>query len=89
MMFSFMLLFFGFFLLIPAYFIGSSILFMVCVAMIAMGFLMLVARFYILSKYSRKIEQFRIEAAEKIKCKYCGSMNPLDAEICIGCHAPL
>ena len=89
LMFSIMVLFFGFFLLIPAFFIGSSIFFLVCIAMIVLGFVMLIARFYILSKYSRKIEEFRAEAVEKVKCQYCGSMNPVGAERCIGCHAPL
>jgi ribosomal protein L40E len=87
--FSFMVLFFGLFLLFPAYFLESSILFIVCLSMVVLGVLMLLARFFLLKRYSVKVEQFRAEAAEKIKCKYCGSMNPLDAERCIGCHAPL
>ena len=86
---SFMALFFGIFMLIPAYFLQSTILFLVCCIVIVTGVLMLLARFFVLKRYSRKVEQFRTEAAEKVKCKYCGSMNSLEAEKCIGCHAPL
>jgi hypothetical protein len=89
LVFAFMVLFFGSFLLIPAYFIQSLVLFLVCVLLIAAGALMLVARFMILRRYSKKIEEFREEASEKVKCTYCGSMNSLDAERCVGCHAPL
>ena len=89
LMFAIMVLFFGFFLLIPASFIQSIGFFLACATMIAAGILMLVARFLILRQYSRKIEEFREEASERIKCQYCGSMNSLDAEQCIGCHAPL
>jgi positive regulator of sigma E activity len=89
LMLAIMAWFFGFFLLIPAYFIQSIGFLTVCVAMIAVGALMLTSRFVILRRYSRKVEEFREEASEKIKCKYCGSMNSLDAEKCIGCQAPL
>jgi positive regulator of sigma E activity len=81
--------FFGFFLLIPAFVIPSIAFILVCAAVIVVGALMLIARFVILRRYSRKVEEFREEASEKIKCKYCGSMNPLDAEKCVGCQAPL
>lgn len=84
-----MLLFFGLFLLFPAYFIGSLVVFVICTIVVAMGIIMLVARYVILRGYSEKVEQFRAEAAEKVRCEYCGCMNPLDAEKCIGCHAPL
>jgi len=89
LMLAIMALFFGFFLLIPAFFIQSIGFFLACAVMIAAGALMLIARFLTLRRYSRKVEQFREEASEKIKCKYCGSMNSLDAEKCVGCQAPL
>jgi len=89
LMFAIMVLFFGIFLLIPAFFIQSIVFFLVCTVLIAAGTLMLIARFVILRQYAKKIEEFREEASEKIKCKYCGSLNSLDAERCIGCHAPL
>jgi len=89
LMLAIMALFFGFFLLIPAFFIQSTGFFLACAAVIAAGALMLSARFVILRRYSRKVEEFREEASEKVKCQYCGSMNPLDAENCVGCHAPL
>ncbi len=89
LMFSIMLLFFGLFLLFPAYFLDSTIGYLICLAMVTGGVIMLVARYMVLKRYSVKVEQFKEEAAERIKCKYCGSMNPLDAERCIGCHAPL
>lgn len=89
LMFSIMLLFFGLFLLFPAYFTGSAVAYLVCASMVTGGVVMLVARFFLLRRYSEKVEEFRAVAAEKIKCRYCGSMNPLDAEKCIGCHAPL
>ena len=88
-MFAIMVLFFGVFLLVPAFFIQSIVFFLVCAALIAAGALMLVARFVILRRYAKKIEEFREEASEKTKCKYCGSLNSLEAEKCIGCHAPL
>lgn len=81
--------FFGFFLLIPAFFIQSIAFFLVCVVVIAAGALMLAARYVILRRYSQKVEEFREEASEKVKCQYCGSMNSLDAENCVRCHAPL
>ena len=89
LMFAIMVLFFGIFLLIPAFFIWSIGFLLVCAVLIAAGTLMLVARYVILRRYAKKVEEFREEAAEKVKCKYCGSMNTLDAEKCIGCHAPL
>lgn len=89
LMLAIMAWFFGFFLLIPAFFIQSIGFFLACAAVIAAGALMLSARFVILRRYSRKVEEFREEASEKVKCQYCGSMNPLDAENCVGCHAPL
>jgi ribosomal protein L40E len=89
LMLAIMALFFGFFLLIPASFIMSIGFFLACAVMIAAGALMLIARFVILRRYSSKVEEFREVASEKVKCKYCGSMNSVDAEKCIGCHAPL
>lgn len=89
MAFSFMLLFFGLFLLFPAYFIGSSIVYILCTVMVAIGIVMIIARFLLLRSYTVKIEQFRAEAAEKVKCQYCGSMNSPGTDKCIGCHAPL
>ena len=89
LMFSIMLLFFGLFLLFPAYFLDSRVVYLICTTMVAGGIIMLLVRFFLLRRYSKKVEVFRAEAAEKIKCKYCGSMNALDAERCIGCHAPL
>ena len=89
LMFAIMVLFFGTFLLVPAYFVHSIVFFLVCLALIVAGTLMLIARFVILRQYAKKVEEFREEASEKIKCKYCGSMNSLDAEKCIGCQAPL
>ena len=89
LMVAIMALFFGFFLLLPAYFIQSIGFLLVCVFVIAAGALMLIARFVILKRYSMKVEEFRKEASEKVKCEYCGSMNPLDAEKCVGCQAPL
>ncbi len=87
--FSFMVLFFGVFLLIPAFFIQSWIMFYICMALIIAGILMLTARYLVLRKYSKKIEIFREEVAEKAKCPYCGSMNSPQDEKCIGCGAPL
>ena len=89
LMLAIMAWFFGFFLLIPAYFIQSVGFLLVCAVLIAAGALMLIARFVTLRRYSKKVEEFREEASEKVKCLYCGSMNPLDAENCVGCHAPL
>jgi ribosomal protein L40E len=89
LMFAIMVLFFGTFLLVPAYFVHSIVFFLVCLALIVAGTLMLIARFVILRQYAKKVEEFREEAAEKIKCEYCGGMNSMDAEKCIGCHAPL
>jgi hypothetical protein len=89
LMLAIMAWFFGFFLLIPAFFIGSIAFFLVCAAVIAAGALMLIARFFILRRYSVKVEEFREEASEKIKCQYCGSMNSVGAEKCVSCQAPL
>ena len=89
LMFSIMLLFFGLFLLFPAYFLDSMIGYTICLTMVSGGVILLIVRYFTLRRYSVKVEQFRAEAAERIKCKYCGSMNPLDAERCLGCHAPL
>jgi len=89
LIFVFVAWFFGFFLLIPAFFIQSIAFFLVCFAVITAGAVMLIARFVVLRRYSRKVEEFREEASEKIKCQYCGSMNSLDAEKCVGCQAPL
>lgn len=87
--FSFMVLFFGVFLLIPAFFIQSWIMFYICSVLIIAGIAMLIARYLILRRYSKKVEVFREEASEKVKCPYCGSENSHQDEKCIGCGAPL
>jgi hypothetical protein len=89
LMFAIMVLFFGIFLLLPAFFIWSIVFLLVCTALIVAGVLMLVARYLVLRKYAKKVEEFREEAAEKKRCKYCGKMNSLDADECSSCNAPL
>ena len=89
LMLAIMAWFFGFFLLIPAFVIWSIPFFVVCFALIAVGAVLMITRFTALRGYAKKVEGFREEASEKIKCQYCGSLNSPGAEKCASCQAPL
>jgi len=88
MMLAIMALFFGFFLLIPGYFVGLGLI-AVSVGLIIVGFILLAARYYVLARYASGIEKFRREAVVKVTCRYCGNSNPRSFEKCERCGAPL
>ncbi len=88
LMLAIMSLFFGFFLLIPGYFIGLGLL-IPALGFVAVGFLLLLARYHLLRRYAVRVEEFRKEAATKVKCTYCGALNPQSGERCTACGAPI
>lgn len=81
-------LFFGCFLLIPGYFVGLGLI-IPAVCLIIIGLAFLSARFYILRRYAKKVEQLRTEAAIRIRCRYCGALSPDSARRCDSCGATL
>ena len=88
MMLAFVFLFFGCFLLIPGFFVGLGLI-IPSVCLIVLGIIMLIARYYVLGQYAKKVVELRKEAAVKIRCSYCGSLNPEAAERCESCGAKL
>ena len=88
LMLAIMGLFFGLFLLIPGYFVGLGLL-VPAICLVAVGVLFLVARYHVLRRYAKLVEEFRKEALIKVRCRYCGALNPQNDQKCIGCGAPL
>ena len=88
LMFAIMALFFGFFLLIPGYFVGWGLV-VPAAGLVLVGFILLVARYYILRRYAKRVESFRKEAAIRVRCRYCGALNPDAALRCHSCGATL
>jgi RNA polymerase subunit RPABC4/transcription elongation factor Spt4 len=88
MMLAIMCLFFGLFLLIPGYFVGLGLMIPASI-LVVIGAVFLVARYYVLRHYAEHVEKLREESAIRVRCRYCGSLNPQEDEKCIGCGAPL
>jgi Zn-dependent protease with chaperone function len=88
LMLAIMALFFGFFLLIPGYFVGLGFI-LPALGLIVVGFAFLYARYHILRRYARRVEQFRKDAAIRVRCRYCGTLNPDSARRCESCGATL
>lgn len=88
LMLAIMGFFFGFFLLIPGYFVGLGLI-IPAICLILVGFIFLSARYYILRRYAKNVEQLRKEAAVRIRCRYCGALNPDLARRCDSCGATL
>jgi len=87
-MISIMCLFFGFFLLIPGYFIGWGMV-IPALGMIICGIALLIARYYIIRRYAKRVEEFRKKAAIRVRCRYCGALNQDTARRCDTCGATL
>lgn len=88
MMFAIMSLFFGFFLLIPGFLVGWGLV-VPSVGLIIVGFALVLARYRLLRRYAQRVEKFRQESAIRVRCRYCGALNPQNDEKCMGCGAPL
>lgn len=88
LMLAIMALFFGCFLLIPGYFVGLGLV-IVAGCLIVAGIVFLAARYCILRRYAKGVEKFRKEAAVRVRCRYCGALNPDAARRCESCGATL
>jgi len=88
LMLAIMGLFFGSFLLIPGIFVGPGLI-IPALGVIFIGFVFLCARYYILRRYAKKVEALRKDAAIRIRCRYCGALNPESARRCDSCGATL
>jgi hypothetical protein len=88
LMLAIMSLFFGLFLLIPGFFVGLGLI-VPALILVVVGVAFLIARYFILKRYAQQVEKLRRESAIRVRCRYCGSLNPQDDEKCIGCGAPL
>ena len=88
MIMAIMFLFFGCFLLIPGLFVGPGLMVPAAIVVV-LGIVFLVARYHVLGQYTKKVEDLRKEAAIRVKCKYCGTLNPEAAEKCESCGAAL
>ncbi len=88
MILAIMFLFFGCFLLIPGFFVGPGLMIPSSIVVV-LGVVFLGARYYVLGQYARRVEALRKQAAIRVKCKYCGSLNPESAEKCESCGAAL
>jgi len=88
LMLAIMSLFFGFFLLIPGYFVGLGLI-VPAACLIAVGFVFLSARYYVLRRYTKRVERLRAEAAIRVRCRYCGALNHDSARRCDSCGATL
>jgi len=88
LMLSFMCLFFGLFLLIPGYFVGWGLV-VPAACMVIGGVVLLVARYYVIRRYAKRVEEFRKKAAIRVRCRYCGALNPDAARRCDTCGATL
>lgn len=88
LMLAIMSMFFGIFLLIPGFFVGPGLI-IPATGLIVVGVILLLARYYILRRYSQRVEDLRKDAAVKVPCKYCGSLNQQTDKKCGGCGAPL
>jgi RNA polymerase subunit RPABC4/transcription elongation factor Spt4 len=88
LMLAIMSLFFGLFLLIPGYFVGLGMMIPASI-LVVVGAVFLIARYYVLRRYAEQVEKLRKESAIRVRCRYCGSLNPQEDEKCIGCGAPL
>lgn len=87
LMLAIMSLFFGIFLLVPGYFVGLGML-MPAVCLIVAGVILLVARYIVLKRYAEKVLKLRNDAAVRVTCSYCGSLNSRSNEKCEICGAP-
>jgi len=88
LMLAFMCLFFGFFLMIPGYFIGWGLV-VPAGGIVLCGIAFLVARYYIIRRYAKRVEEFRKRSAIRVRCRYCGALNADTARRCDTCGATL
>lgn len=57
--------------------------------MAGVGMLMVGAGLYMIRSHKREVKEAAEKASVKIKCRYCGSLNPQDAQRCMSCGATL
>jgi len=88
MMLSIMFLFFGCFLLIPGYFVGLGLI-IPSLCLVVAGAILLSARYFVLRRYAERVVELRKEAAVRVRCRYCGSLNTDTAEKCESCGATI
>jgi len=88
MIMAIMFLFFGCFLLIPGVFIGLGLI-IPSLCLVVLGIVFVAMRYRVLRRYAKSVMDLRKEAAVKIRCRYCGSLNPDATERCISCGATL
>jgi len=88
MIMAIMFLFFGFFLIIPGIFVGLGLI-IPALCLIVLGIVFVAMRYRVLRRYAKDVMALRKEASVKIRCRYCGSLNPDKAERCISCGATL
>ena len=81
-------LFFGCFLLIPGVFVGIGLA-IAASCLIIIGIAFLAARYHILRRYAKRVEALRKEASVRVRCRYCGALNPDAARRCESCGATL
>jgi hypothetical protein len=86
LMLAIMSLFFGLFLLIPGYFVGLGLMIPASI-LVVVGVVFLTARYYVLRRYAEQVEKLREESAIRVKCSYCGSLNPQGSQKCSSCGA--
>ncbi len=85
---SIMFLFFGGFLLIPGIFVGWGMI-IPALCVVVVGLILMSARFAVLRRYTKNVLEIRKEASVKVKCQYCGTLNPERVKKCESCGATL
>lgn len=79
---SFMMFFFAIMPFVLGMWIGG-------VVMVAVGGLLVFAGLYVLRSNRRQVVEAKKEAAVRVKCRYCGTLNDQDASRCLSCGAAL
>jgi len=88
MIMAIMFLFFGFFLLIPGAFVGLGLI-IPSACLIIVGFVFVGMRYRVLRRYAKDVIELRKDATVRVRCRYCGSLNPDASEKCLSCGATL
>ena len=88
MIMAIMCLFFGCFLLIPGFLVGLGMI-VPASCLIVLGLVFVVMRYRVLRRYAKDVMSLRKEASVRVRCRYCGSLNPDKAEKCESCGATL
>ncbi len=88
MIMAIMFLFFGCFLMFPAIFVGVGMI-IPAACLIVLGLVFVAMRYRVLRRYAKNVVSLRKEASVRVRCRYCGSLNPEPAEKCESCGATL